>query len=717
MATLYVNYCSRIKLPCTGALVQDVILCLEDAALVVPTSCPAPSEATFEGAFAEATICQWYNNGDCSNPTIWTYTFSYDDAILADAAVPLQSADITGVFCKDCLFNYLDNKIGDESYVVTNDDNTQSFISQHGCVYPLVVTEQNLLNCEYVASQYGGYTDTAITAALAAIGVNEATLYIDCGDWDIANNLTLPANVNVEILAGALLDVAAAKTLTFSGPTTIPLSQVFTDSSSVLFSVGTVEYVSPQWWGAVPDGVVDCSTAINKAIVSLPSTGGCVVLPNGLLSVESQINVTQYGVLIRGAAPVEDNGRTEIRYTGAVDSTASIIRCTAAAQGFCLANVFLNANDLAGYCVYQVGDPTPLNTRGGRFDSITFQGYRSKGWVIGDHTDTLNPAQFQIINAYDLKFTGGGNSLAADAIHVNAQNMEFLNIFGIYIDPESTNVRHHRNHIRHIAGGLNIVGMLSTRAGSSALTTYPAIYSNDQLLIHGWRSEDRWLISGAAGEAGGPIHIVGLDQRSPTEPAAFTVIEINWLERPVHIQGAVDGSITIGATNERICTLDIQFKKVGAGFVFAGPQNQRGIYRDLETGDVKHMGSAPALDLLYQDGTRRWAVVDGSLFEIRTTLAQITSNQNNYTLPAGIVFRLSADAARDITGFAGTGPGRHVRLFNVGANAITLKYQNAGSSASNRIISTSGADIVLAQHEGAELWWDITEDRWRAWKL
>jgi len=530
----------------------------------------------------------------------------------------------------------------------------------------------------------------------------------------LTGNLTLTAPLKIE-KGGSF--ITAGYLLTIQGSFEAGLYQVFTAASgTVALAVSALTEVRAEWWGAIHNGT-DSAAAINSAIASLASTGGCVALPNGLLNIQSEISVSRYGVFIRGATPVEDSGRTEIRYTGSSDNAKAIIRCTAAAQGFCLANVFLNANELAGYCLYQVGDPTPLNTRGGRLDSITFQGYRSKGWVIGDHTDTLNPAQFQIINAYDLKFTGGATGLDADGIHVNAQNMEWLNIFGIYIDPPSSPARHHRNHIRHIAGGVNIVGLLSTRAGTITLTAHPAIYSKDHLLINGWRSEDRWLIGGAAAVAGGPIHIVGLDQRAPDLLGTATVIDVNWLERPVHIQGSVDGSITIGATNERMCTMDIQFKKSGGVFVFSGPQNQRGFYRDMSTGNVKHMGSAPALDLLYQDGTRRWAVVDGSVFEVRTQMPSLTADQNDYILTAGVAFILTANAARSITGFDAGSPGRHVRLFNVAANAITLKHQNAGSVAANRITSTTGADIVLAENEGVELWRDATLATWRAWKL
>lgn len=165
MATLYVEYCTRTKLSCTNAANQDVILCLEDAALVAPADCPAPSNGTYDGAFMPATICQWYSTGDCG--TGWyVYTFSYDDALLADGSVPLQKADITGVFCKDCLVSYLEYKAGSEAYIRTEEDETQTFVSQHGCEYPIVAG--------------GGDCVTEVTTAELNAAISGSTLVPGC---------------------------------------------------------------------------------------------------------------------------------------------------------------------------------------------------------------------------------------------------------------------------------------------------------------------------------------------------------------------------------------------------------------------------------------------------------------------------------------------------------------------------------------------------------
>jgi len=112
--------------------------------------------------------------------------------------------------------------------------------------------------------------------------------------------------------------------------------------------------------------------------------------------------------------------------------------------------------------------------------------------------------------------------------------------------------------------------------------------------------------------------------------------------------------------------------------------------------------------------------VDGIVAGV--TYSQITSNQNNYSLVDGneTVARLTTDASRDITGFTVDGAtasdGFWAYLLNVGANNIVLKHQSTSSDAANRIISSTGADIILSTDQMAEMWYDVTTGRWRLFK-
>jgi hypothetical protein len=70
--------------------------------------------------------------------------------------------------------------------------------------------------------------------------------------------------------------------------------------ASVIFGTGAVEQVYPQWWGAVADGVTDCSAAITHAIYSI-RWGGKVKIPAGKYRVTS-------GAVLHGSLIVEGDG-------------------------------------------------------------------------------------------------------------------------------------------------------------------------------------------------------------------------------------------------------------------------------------------------------------------------------------------------------------------------------------------------------------------------
>lgn len=101
----------------------------------------------------------------------------------------------------------------------------------------------------------------------------------------------------------------------------------------------------------------------------------------------------------------------------------------------------------------------------------------------------------------------------------------------------------------------------------------------------------------------------------------------------------------------------------------------------------------------------------------RITPPQITADQNNYNPGTAPVWRLSSDAARNITGIAAPSPEmpRWLFLVNVGAFNIVLKNQDVASQAANRIITGTGADLTIGPDARATLWYDPDSDRWRVW--
>ena len=95
------------------------------------------------------------------------------------------------------------------------------------------------------------------------------------------------------------------------------------------------------------------------------------------------------------------------------------------------------------------------------------------------------------------------------------------------------------------------------------------------------------------------------------------------------------------------------------------------------------------------------------------TPSQITANQNDYA-PTGhataSVWRLSSDAARDVTGFSGGADGRFLIVLNVGSYTITLKNASTSSTAANRFSMAS--DLALEAGAGCIFVYDSTQSRW-----
>lgn len=97
------------------------------------------------------------------------------------------------------------------------------------------------------------------------------------------------------------------------------------------------------------------------------------------------------------------------------------------------------------------------------------------------------------------------------------------------------------------------------------------------------------------------------------------------------------------------------------------------------------------------------------------TPAQIVANTNDYAPAAfatGFFFRISSDAARDITGLAGGAQGRLVALSNQGAFTITLKHNSGSSSAGNRLLLPGAADFLLTTMKTCLAYYDSTATAW-----
>jgi hypothetical protein len=112
--------------------------------------------------------------------------------------------------------------------------------------------------------------------------------------------------------------------------------------------------------------------------------------------------------------------------------------------------------------------------------------------------------------------------------------------------------------------------------------------------------------------------------------------------------------------------------------------------------------------------------IDGELATRGQTPASFNSTQNDFPTAGTSFIRLENTnvTAIDVTGFADGIDGKRLVVTNIGSFPITLKNQDAGSAAANRMIiydpgASSTGDYTLVTDDAIEFIYDGTTARWR----
>ena len=127
-------YCSESRLSCGNCLPADVIICVSTGK-VANQLCPdQQTEQPFTYSTIEGSVVSQTKQPGACNSTIWKYTVCYDeDDIIAGQT--LAQADVSGLFCKGCLAQWVEDIVGNEIQVEYDADEQEvSITSQHGCV-------------------------------------------------------------------------------------------------------------------------------------------------------------------------------------------------------------------------------------------------------------------------------------------------------------------------------------------------------------------------------------------------------------------------------------------------------------------------------------------------------------------------------------------------------------------------------------------------------
>ncbi len=154
----------------------------------------------------------------------------------------------------------------------------------------------------------GTFSDETIAAAIDSIGGETTTLLLVPGTWIIDDDLTVPSNITLKIVTGAVCETASDKTLTIRGPLEAELYRLFDGPGDVLLR----KRVYPEWFGAIAHDDGDDRAAIQAAIDSLPTSetvgnfaddqpGGTVFFTAGVYKIQSPLICTE-GVFFQGTS-------------------------------------------------------------------------------------------------------------------------------------------------------------------------------------------------------------------------------------------------------------------------------------------------------------------------------------------------------------------------------------------------------------------------------
>jgi hypothetical protein len=104
---------------------------------------------------------------------------------------------------------------------------------------------------------------------IPALSAERASIILPAGTHNVSSNMTIKADVVLE--PGAVIDVAAGKTITFLGDMRAPVGWIFKGLGTVDLNRSRAPVAYPEWWGAGrDDSSVDSLSALQACLKSHP---------------------------------------------------------------------------------------------------------------------------------------------------------------------------------------------------------------------------------------------------------------------------------------------------------------------------------------------------------------------------------------------------------------------------------------------------------------
>ena len=553
-------------------------------------------------------------------------------------------------------------------------------------------------------------------------------------------------------ISGTNLTFTAAPPLNSAIEIRVPVnvtSLTNTNASSLVYTQGGTgsvtrsvenrlrDFVSVKDFGAVGDGVTDDTAAIQAAIdAAVLAGGGEVKFPPGKYIITDTIDLynagTPRGLALEGSSEIggeSGSGAGTIFEWQGPNDRAVFQALGNATRGLRFAGFLLMGAGTFGSPTNPYKDAFWIGPTNGFaahkviFEDLWIRDYTGTAFKLGDPDGSTYNGQMANSGMYNI--WASGYLPDAKVIWAKGGTSEDFYIYNLTCTSMSGNDK--KNFITTESGFyINIYGLLTDGIDKDIATAY-AILAKSSVCVYQWITEDLRIYDTVAATYGHPIVLTGVRQLSSSGTHGGTVRDAvvwrgyraspaAWEDVPImSLMGCTfNGNVVWSSTSVQSQMSAVGVNFAAGGFVYSGT-NQRGFINDTTLGTLRQSGPSVSYEQLTEDGTSRFKVEKGAVYLRRNTLADISADQNDYSIgTTGSYFRLVPTGAdRTLTGIADGADGRMVILRNISATRnLILANESASSTAANRIVTTSGSDLTIAPSKTAQLIYDSPSSRW-----
>jgi len=268
-----------------------------------------------------------------------------------------------------------------------------------------------------------------IATAVNAIGATVAELVIDA-PVTVAANLTIPTTLSVRVIRGGGITINNGITLTVNGLFDAPIASVFTlvGTGSVVFAAGSIDAAYPQWWGAIGNGVANCTASIQAAMDSYK----VVQLIPGTYATTAALQFKGDGIQINGSGM---GGATTISRSGSGSvfensAKATVTRLFCGISNMRLVSSSAGANAVVDWRSMQFGRLTNLWITGQSTAGCTCIRMDVATFGVTEATYNIVSGCYLGLCAYGIYVGDGGNS---NLIIGNRVQTSFSGGYGVFL--------------------------------------------------------------------------------------------------------------------------------------------------------------------------------------------------------------------------------------------------------------------------------------------